>query len=457
MQLDEPNKADIQTDLPKEPAPIHSPPRRGLSGMAAALIAAFPGMLFLFIALGFDPLVHSYFDTDPQFIDYSNTRILYFTLFFLAWAVVSLGGGILVGRTRLGAWLARRPLVLSGLFSLHLAFVLLVTADGALGVRGCTPSIPRITYNHTQYFYRCEPAFDRLAWGNDLTYDVFDRAITPADLPREGQKRIIFMGDSVVYGDRIKAGESIPWELTLHLGPEYEVINAGMLGYGFHNYYYYAYDLVKLKPDMVILGICLNDLALSTDRRLTGDPNDPNCGIQAVTWYNQIRWWFNQHSGLLNIDEAFREHHFPKNNYEIERWIVKMVTMLLDSPNDMQHHIRQSRPYIREMAALMRAHDIPFVVVVFPFRFQYEPIMKTAFPNHLELQSTVVDLCEENGIPVLDVYEPMGEVIEKADHRLNLLFLDYNHFTPYGSKKVADIMMPWLQDHLAKLDKGTGQ
>lgn len=432
------------------PAPSPAPPRRQLSPMAAALIAAFPGMLFFFIALGFDPIVHSYFDTDPQFIDFSNARILYFTLFFLAWGVISIGGGILAGRSRLGQWLVRKPLALALIFSLHLTFVLLVTADGALGVRGCTPAIPHITYNHTQYFYRCVPAFDRLAWGNDLTYDVLDRPITPADLPRGGQKRIIFMGDSVVYGDRIKARESMPWLLDRALGPDYEVINAGILGYGFDNYYYYAYDLVNLKPDLVILGICLNDLSDATDRRMLGDPKDPNCEIQKVTWRNKIRWWANQRSGLLNIDKAMQDFHFPKNNDEIARYVIKHVTDLLKSDKNMRHNMQQSHPYLREMADLMRERGIPFAAVVFPFEFQYEDVMLLAYPHHLDLQKAVVQLCEDNGIPVLDIYEPMGAAIKRVGNDPKKVFLDYNHFNAYGSKKVVDIMLPWVQDLVAE-------
>jgi lysophospholipase L1-like esterase len=82
---------------------------------------------------------------------------------------------------------------------------------------------------------------------------------------RIGKKRILFVGDSFVEGIMAPQDQTIPnWFKAANLGPEIEVMNAGMLGTGMTQYLQFIADAVPIfKPDVVFLVVYANDFTSS--------------------------------------------------------------------------------------------------------------------------------------------------------------------------------------------------
>ncbi|MCM8776619.1 MAG: hypothetical protein NC930_09795, partial [Candidatus Omnitrophica bacterium] len=80
---------------------------------------------------------------------------------------------------------------------------------------------------------------------------------------KPGVMRILFLGDSFVFGTNVAEKDSIPRVLGDMLGSSYEVINMGVIGYGPDQSLVRLMDEgFKWNPDRVILGIyAANDFA----------------------------------------------------------------------------------------------------------------------------------------------------------------------------------------------------
>jgi hypothetical protein len=82
---------------------------------------------------------------------------------------------------------------------------------------------------------------------------------------KDSRRRVLFLGDSIVFGTGLEPAETIPARLEEILGPSAEVINAGIPGFCLVDE---AATLVEwgppLRPDIVIVGFFLNDFARSS-------------------------------------------------------------------------------------------------------------------------------------------------------------------------------------------------
>jgi hypothetical protein len=77
-----------------------------------------------------------------------------------------------------------------------------------------------------------------------------------------GVRRILFLGDSMVFGAGVEAPQRCTELLETALAPGVEVVNAGVSGWGTdQEYLYLTHEGFGLHPDIVVLGVCmLNDV-----------------------------------------------------------------------------------------------------------------------------------------------------------------------------------------------------
>jgi hypothetical protein len=80
--------------------------------------------------------------------------------------------------------------------------------------------------------------------------------------PAPGTRRILFLGDSMVFGAGVEAPQRCTELVETALGPGVEVVNAGVSGWGTdQEYLYLTHEGFGLHPDIVVLGVCmLNDV-----------------------------------------------------------------------------------------------------------------------------------------------------------------------------------------------------
>ena len=88
-----------------------------------------------------------------------------------------------------------------------------------------------------------------------------------------GQRRILVLGDSFIFGQGVSMQESLPRQLAGEM-PGVDVINAGIPGYNLGQEYLYFKDRgYRCEPDLVLLGFFINDLARARELDETDGPD----------------------------------------------------------------------------------------------------------------------------------------------------------------------------------------
>lgn len=81
--------------------------------------------------------------------------------------------------------------------------------------------------------------------------------------PIEGRRRVVVLGDSLVWSEYLAVHDAIPTRAGEALGAGYEVLNAGVTGYDTtQEARYYEVALRPLRPSVLVLVFCMNDLMI---------------------------------------------------------------------------------------------------------------------------------------------------------------------------------------------------
>lgn len=224
-----------------------------------------------------------------------------------------------------------------------------------------------------------------------------------------GLQRIVILGDSVVYGHGLEAGEAFPQllEKRLHeaLVPA-EIFNVALPGWSTRQERL-AYERIarNYKPTDVILAVCLNDFA-ELQINLAKPP-----GILLTLF---------KHSAAVRLALG------------ASRREIGAVEELFKEPNSprVQSAFNLFRQEVRALRDEVREDGASFRLLVFPFRFQVEP---DAPPPSVQERIAIFAATER--IQVLDFLPEL-----KKDKAPAGLFLDYDHFNQAGHQRIAD----WL-------------
>ena len=231
------------------------------------------------------------------------------------------------------------------------------------------------------------------------------------DVPHEleakpGTKRIACIGDSVTAGYGVGLFESYPLimqKLLQEGGHNVEIFNIALPGWSTRQESI-AYERIarKYKPDQLILGFCLNDVAEMQNNLMSQQPS----AVMKFLYDNSnlVRWVLRPHEHEIGrVEDLFTHADRPEIQSGWELCFEEIVRL-------------------SEMA---KEDSVDFVVVVFPFRFQVE-----ADAPKPVAQGTLKEFCESNGIEFIDTLEPLRSIGSKG-------FVDHDHFTAQGATVVA--------------------
>ncbi|HQZ16734.1 MAG TPA: HEAT repeat domain-containing protein, partial [Vicinamibacteria bacterium] len=232
------------------------------------------------------------------------------------------------------------------------------------------------------------------------------RDFTRAEETAEGLRRIVVLGDSVTFGHGLEASQAFPRLLERSHQRADEVFNVALPGWSTRQERL-AYERIarKYKPNAVILAVCLNDLA-ELQINLTKPP--------------ALLLSLFKHSAAVRLA-------LGASNREIGA-----VEELFREPNSARVH-DAFRLFFQEVRALrdeVLKDGATFQVVVFPFRFQFEP---NAPPP--SVQERIATFGSTDDIPVLDVLKELKREKNPAE-----LFLDYDHFSEAGHVRIAQLL-----------------
>jgi len=235
------------------------------------------------------------------------------------------------------------------------------------------------------------------------------RDVTRPVETREGLRRIVVLGDSVVFGHGLESSQAFPQLLEASLrasGRDVDVFNLALPGWSTRQERL-AYERIarKYKPNAVILAVCLNDLA-ELQINLTKPP-----------------------TYLLAL---FKRSAAVRLALGASRREIGAVEELFRDPDSAR--VKSAFDLFFQEARALRDEVVKdgasFQVVVFPFRFQLEP--KAPPPT---VQERIAAFGARERLPVFDVLPDL-----KAGKSPTQLFLDYDHFSEAGHVRVAQLL-----------------
>lgn len=294
-----------------------------------------------------------------------------------------------------------------------------------------------------------------------------------------GVKRILFLGDSIVYGQDIPHEDTIPKQLEKKLnaaGHKAEVLNFGVVGYETRQ------ELIRLKtlglqykPDVVILGYTLNDSRFaSLEINKFNEENKWHVPSPRFKLHQRIPnflyrnlkllRYLDREKGLFDKKEKWRFylrgendiwHHVRNQNRAIEdkpdspyRALrseilaaaarlgtreADLKTMLdfigMDNYVMYSSHWNVTKEALKELRDLSIQEGFELQVVIFPFLWNLKQYPLEPLHRFLKTEMS------EMGISVIDSLEPMKEAWEKHGDPLTF---DGIHYSRLGSEVFSD-------------------
>lgn len=222
-------------------------------------------------------------------------------------------------------------------------------------------------------------------------------------------KVILNIGDSITFGANIKNlnqvyGKVLQAMIQQHFPDEnYIVYNAGVGGYNIWQERALLKELTgKIKYDMVLLGLCLNDSSpkMFVSEDIKGAVVNVAGEIES-TKDLMSRKFFNRFKLYVMFKEAVKslQRRYPKLFPASMMWHNALVKGA---------GWRSLKDAILEMHDNLRQNNIPLVVVIFPYAHQ----LKLKAKDNI-IQNDLLQFCEAHRIPCLDLFSDYQQNSER--------------------------------------------
>jgi hypothetical protein len=239
------------------------------------------------------------------------------------------------------------------------------------------------------------------------------------ELVDDGRPRLLLLGDSVLFSASTDFKDSPGPVLERALDGRFSVLNAASIGYCTEHELAYLNEFGdNLKPDVLVLGYCLNDPMSMNAINLVG-----------VATANSKRWggW------LLHLNLILRKHSlffvWLKGTLRLEKRQNGYKTSI--EPLFDDESWGRNRQILLDIFAWCKARNIPFMLVVFPHREQLELGEPSLLP-----QRRLKKLAGE--FPIVDLTNSLTEE--------DFMFGDPLHFDRNGIRKAMEVVAEAIKD-----------
>jgi HEAT repeat protein/lysophospholipase L1-like esterase len=230
-----------------------------------------------------------------------------------------------------------------------------------------------------------------------------------------GVRRLVCLGDSTTLGWGLPPHEAYPQVLQDRLdslGRSVEVFNVALGGWSTRQELI-AYRKIarRYAPDLVLLGVCLNDIP-----EMLNNLGRPSPFLAAL----------HRRSALVRRLVAARDREIR----DVEELFTRP-----DSPK-VQAAYDDVFADVRSLRDAVEADGAELGILIFPFRLQVQPGARPPLP-----QQRIAAFCAEQKIRCLDLLPALRGAGESA-------YIDYDHFSPDGARLVAEHVLesPFLRD-----------
>lgn len=200
--------------------------------------------------------------------------------------------------------------------------------------------------------YVNRPGFRGEIWSRPVTIDARGlRGGTDAD---DDRLRLLLLGDSVLFGIGLADDEAPAAVLPTLLDTAVAVLNAATIGYAtIHEAAYLDAFGPALRPDVVVLGFCVND-AVTAPLALLPEEAAETLGVP-----DRLNLWLLRHSLLyLRLKDTFKSYRLRHGYTATYR------------PRYTDAAWQPTREALLRIAAWARDRGLPLVVLAFPHRDQ---------------------------------------------------------------------------------------
>ncbi len=261
----------------------------------------------------------------------------------------------------------------------------------------------------------------------------------------EGVRRVLCLGDSVIFGWEVASEDTYAKHLEALLqareGGTYEVINAGIPGWDLATASAYLEESgLKYDPDLIIVGITVDN-----------DIGEPTNTIRPPS----LTKWLHDHTALWPFLSNIRR----QLKVEPRAAVTALATNSAGSasypfPLDEDDPVwdSQIRSPLLKMAETAKRHDIGFMIAVFPADLQ---VRLADYPA--TAQQVIAELGREHDTVILDLLPLFRETYAESSastepDSANPLFADYySHLSPLGHHRAAEALYRVLMEqHLLK-------
>jgi hypothetical protein len=261
---------------------------------------------------------------------------------------------------------------------------------------------------------------------------------------REGNhKRVLFLGDSIVFGTGVEPDQTIPAMLQQYLSPHAEVINAGVPGLSLSDEAALLAEWADvLQPDVVLVGFYLNDFQTSPfrgDRLAWMGPS----AISAINFGRSRSLLFSSAVGIyLRSPDGWEENENWINLLRERRWVddrQAFLELIGGAGADFEAAWREdewaaAEDQLVRMWSVCDAIGARMAIVLFPVAIQVESSVADDFP-----QQKMKALASRRGFSEIDI---LSGLPKGAKGRR--LFYDHCHYTPEGAAYVAAQIAAWV-------------
>ena len=275
-------------------------------------------------------------------------------------------------------------------------------------------------------------------WGLNISTDSLGCRVGPE--LEESDLVILFLGDSMVFGVGLADSATVPAVLQEELqnrspSNPCRVVNGGVIGYDFEQYLHHFRRLsARIKPDLVLVGICHNDLFPTEDpfKNIINEwdsrenrTQKPAAGDETLRWLARgIRDWLRSSS----LYRLWRKVTIETLRSRAQKQVYSPLA---------QKSIQKAPDLVDEFIDELNRYGVPYAFVYFPAYLHLR--------NEKAEKILYVELLRERNLSVLDLsWNPDLSIESYFMKEVQGQLWPEMHFNPAGASIVGRAIADWL-------------
>ena len=255
-------------------------------------------------------------------------------------------------------------------------------------------------------------------------------------------EHVLVLGDSVSVGNGVEAEQTYPSLLEEKLGKK--VLNASVTGYRIVDYVEVLGHIVdNFKPQLVIIGICLNDVSPTSQANIVGIARKKKADGEVTPDERRYPNMFVR--TLRYINDNYLDFHTFLGSYS--RTYVLVKSLATDSARDhfLADELYYDDPQTIEVLSSqftklkrLLTDEKPLVLFIFPYEYQ----LRAGSLEVLEPQKIIKEAGHRAGVTIYDLYDELAEYLKanRLPSKAIYLFNDPLHFNSVGHHAIAELV-----------------